>query len=46
MKATKLNGQITADRRLIIERVPKDLLPGSVEVRASGNEEETPQAAR
>jgi uncharacterized NAD-dependent epimerase/dehydratase family protein len=32
MYATKLKGQITADRRLIVEQVPKDLAAGAVEV--------------
>jgi uncharacterized NAD-dependent epimerase/dehydratase family protein len=32
MYATKLKGQVTADRRLIVEQVPKDLAEGAVEV--------------
>lgn len=32
MYATKLKGQVTSDRRLIVEQVPKDLATGAVEV--------------
>jgi hypothetical protein len=32
MNATKLKGEITADRRLVLERLPEDIVPGSVEV--------------
>ena len=32
MNATKLKGEITADRRLVLEPLPEDLRPGSVEV--------------
>jgi uncharacterized protein with PIN domain len=32
MNATKLKGQITADRRLIVERLTRELSPSTVEV--------------
>ena len=32
MNATKLKGEITADRRLVLEPLPEGLVPGSVEV--------------
>ena len=32
MVATKLRGQITADGKLIVARVPSELVPGEVEV--------------